>query len=46
MFRGAVLSLQEMKIASATVVLNYISNTVQGRAIIQAFSKEKDCIKK
>ncbi|XP_014203938.1 multidrug resistance-associated protein 5-like [Copidosoma floridanum] len=44
--RGAVLSLHELKVTSATLVLNHIGNTVQGRATIQAFSKEKDFTKK
>ncbi|OXU29329.1 hypothetical protein TSAR_006531 [Trichomalopsis sarcophagae] len=44
--RGAVLCLHELKVSSATLVLNHIGNTVQGRATIQAFSKEKEFAKK
>ncbi|KAL7290173.1 hypothetical protein TKK_0015884 [Trichogramma kaykai] len=44
--RRAVLCLHELKVSSATFVLNYINNTVLGRATIQAFAREKDFTKK
>ncbi|XP_058795165.1 ATP-binding cassette sub-family C member 12-like isoform X2 [Phymastichus coffea] len=44
--RGAVLGLHELKVSSATLVLDHIGHTVRGRATIQAFAKEKDFAKR
>ncbi|KAJ8667142.1 hypothetical protein QAD02_008804 [Eretmocerus hayati] len=44
--RRTVLSLHELKVSSATLVLSHVGNTVEGRAVILAYSKEKEFAKK
>lgn len=45
-YRRPILCFHELKMCSSILVLNHISNTVQGRATIQALGREKDFLKR